>query len=99
MAAKKKTTSKKAESTTKAWLGVSKATPRIAQDFGVSWRTAGKPGTFVSLWQEGPNGNFHYTVPPKGSRRVQTLDPGKFVFILRELDGTELARTEVVVRT
>jgi hypothetical protein len=38
-------------------------------------------------------------VPPKGSHPVQTLDPGKFVFILRDADSKELARAEVVVKT
>ena len=104
MAAKKTAKStKKSESTASdktAWIGVSADKPRLGQNFSVTWRVPGKPREFVGLWAEGPEGDFHYTVPPKGSRRVAPLAGGKHSWSIHEAgSGKELARVELTVKT
>ena len=105
MAAKKTAKSTETTKSTKAapekkpWIGVSSKAPRLGQTFSVVWRVPGQPKELVSLWQEGPEGNFHFTVPPKGSRPVAPLTGGNHAWSIHGAAGEELARVEVKVKT
>lgn len=88
---------KKAER--QVWLGASRSAARLGQTITVSWRSPGQPGEFLSLWQEGPDGSYHWSVPAKGSRQLQPTAGGTFRFSLHGLAGEELASHEVRVRT
>lgn len=91
-------TEEKAPPKRKAWIGANVAGSRLGQQFSIAWRVAGKPSEFVSLWQEGPDGNFHYTVPVKGSRLIQAAVGGKYAWSIHGTAGEELARVEVAIR-
>lgn len=95
----RKAAARKAAPERAAWIGVSKPKMRMGQHLSVSWRVAGEPHEFVTLWQEGPDGDFHWSVPPKGSRGLQALTPGKYSYSVHGDGGKELARVEVVVAT
>jgi hypothetical protein len=96
----KAATTKRATTTERAaWIGVSKPEMRMGQRLSVSWRVAGEPHEIVKLWQEGPDGDFHYSVPPKGSIGLQALTAGKYAYSIHDTAGKELCRVEVVVKT